>query len=380
MAILRFNIVYDRKHAAQSGKQGSVEIRFSMNRKQKYFATGIKVSADEWDSRECKIIRHPDRKELNQRLTAIRVKANKIVNKAYDEEDSFDFNLLTRMFQGESTGKVIDFPTYCEQRTAARRVSESTKTRYRVFTRFLRSWGKIVSFADLTVANVRAMDEYLHTREIGQATIYNYHKYLKLFINDAVIDNLVQDNPYRRLSFKIPRGDKQYVDCLTIEQFESIRSLTVATPHLVKARDLFIFQCYTGLAYSDLMAFDFNECDLIDGKYFYHDRRVKTDVDFVLQLLPQAVEILKKYNNHLPKISNQKYNDFLKVIGSMVGVESLHSHMGRATAATMFLSKGMPINVVSKVLGHANLRQTQRYARTLSRDVRSAFDAIEDKI
>ena len=141
-----------------------------------------------------------------------------------------------------------------------------------------------------------------------------------------------------------------------------------------------MFQCYTGLAYSDLMAFDFNECDLIDDKYFYHDRRVKTDVDFVLQLLPQAMDILKKYNNHLPKITNQKYNDFLKVIGSMVGVENLHSHMGRATAATMFLSKGMPINIVSKVLGHTNLRQTQRYARTLSRDVRSAFDAIEDKI
>lgn len=380
MAILRFNIVYDRKHATQNGKQGSVEIRFSMNRKQKYFATGIKVSADEWDSRECKIIRHPDRKELNQRLTAIRVKANKIVNKAYDEEDSFDFNLLTRMFQGESTDKVIDFPTYCEQRTAARRVSESTRTRYRVFTRFLRSWGKIISFSDLTVAKVRAMDEYLHTRAMGQASIYNYHKYLKLFINDAVVDNLVQENPYRRLSFKIPRGDKQYVDCLTVEQFESIRSVTVTNPHLVKARDLFLFQCYTGLAYSDLMTFDFSACDLIDGKYFYHDRRVKTDVDFVLQLLPQAVEILNKYNNKLPQISNQKYNDYLKVIGLMIGVNNLHSHMGRATAATMFLSKGMPINIVSKVLGHTNLRQTQRYARTLNRDVRSAFDALENKI
>ena len=113
---------------------------------------------------------------------------------------------------------------------------------------------------------------------------------------------------------------------------------------------------------------------------FYHDRRVKTDVDFVLQLLPQAVEILNKYNNKLPQISNQKYNDYLKVIGSMIGVDSLHSHMGRATAATMFLSKGMPINIVSKVLGHTNLRQTQRYARTLNRDVRSAFDALEDKI
>ena len=223
------------------------------------------------------------------------------------------------------------------------------------------------------------MDEYLHTREIGQSTIYNYHKYLKLFINDAIIDNLVQENPYRRLSFKISRGDKKYVDCLTVEQFDAVRNLTVSTPHLCKARDLFLFQCYTGLAYADLMAFDFNECDLIDGKYFYHDRRAKTDVDFVLQLLPQAVDILTKYKNKLPTLSNQRYNDYLKVIGSMIGVDGLHSHMGRATAATMFLSKGMPINVVSKVLGHTNLRQTQRYARTLSRDVRSAFNNIEGK-
>lgn len=379
MAILRFNIIYDRKHATKSGKQGYVEVRFCMNRQQKYFSTGIKVFADEWDYQECKVVRHPDRMELNQRLTAIRAIAYKIVNKAYDDEDGFDFNLLTRMFRGEPAKK-IDFPTYCEQRTAARCVSESTRTRYRVFTRFLRSWGKIISFSDLTVAKIRAMDEYLHTRKMRLAIIYNYHKSLKLFINDAVIDNLVQDNPYRRLSFKIPRGDKHYVDCLTIEQFESIRSLAVTNPHLAKVRDLFLFQCYTCLAYSDLMASDFCKCNLIDGKFFYHNRRVKTDVDFVLQLLPQVVEILNKYNNKLPQISNQKYNDFLKVIGSMVGVDNLHSHMGRATAATMFLSKGMPINVVSKVLGHTNLRQTQRYARTLSRDVRSAFDALEDKI
>lgn len=173
MAILRFNIIYDRKHATKSGKQGYVEVRFCMNRQQKYFSTGIKVFADEWDYQECKVIRHPDRMELNQRLTAIRAKAYKIVNKAYDDEDGFDFNLLTRMFRGEPAKK-IDFPTYCEQRTAARCVSESTRTRYRVFTRFLRSWGKIISFSDLTVAKIRAMDEYLHTRKMGLATIYNY--------------------------------------------------------------------------------------------------------------------------------------------------------------------------------------------------------------
>lgn len=78
MAILRFNIIYDRKHATKSGKQGYVEVRFCMNRQQKYFSTGIKVFADEWDYQECKVVRHPDRMELNQRLTAIRAKAYKM--------------------------------------------------------------------------------------------------------------------------------------------------------------------------------------------------------------------------------------------------------------------------------------------------------------
>lgn len=377
MAILKFNIVYDRKHATEEGKPGSVEIRFSLNRKQKYFATGIRIAHNEWDYNKNKVVRRSDKDELNKRLAVLCTKADQIVSKSYSD-DSFDFNTIAKLYQGEHAEEV-DFPTYCEQRTLKRRVADSTKNRYRVFTRFLRSWGKIKSFSDVTIASIRAMDELLHARGMIQSTIYDYHKFLKLFISDAVIDGYLTENPYKKLPFKISRGDKKYVDCLTVEQFDAVRNLTVSTPHLCKARDLFLFQCYTGLAYADLMAFDFSECDLINGRYFYHDRRAKTDVDFVLQLLPQAVDILAKYKNKLPTLSNQRYNDYLKVIGSMIGVDSLHSHMGRATAATMFLSKGMPINVVSKVLGHTNLRQTQRYARTLSRDVRSAFNDIEDK-
>ena len=90
---------------------------------------------------------------------------------------------------------------------------------------------------------------------------------------------------------------------------------------------------------------------------------MKTDTDFTFQLLAGAVSVLKKYNFKLPCISNQKYNEYLKVIGMMVNVPNLHSHMGRATA----------------VLGHTNIRQTQRYARTLNKDVYSAFDNIDGK-
>ena len=113
---------------------------------------------------------------------------------------------------------------------------------------------------------------------------------------------------------------------------------------------------------------------------FYHAKRTKTDTDFVFQLLKPALEILQKYDFKLPKMSNQRYNDYLKAIGQMVGVDRLHTHMGRATAATLFLSKGMPINIVARVLGHTTLRQTTRYARTLNKDVQSAFDALEGKM
>ena len=295
------------------------------------------------------------------------------------KEGITDLSLIPALFNGEQD-KNISFIDYCKKRMNERKVHDHTKKRYAVFIRFLQDWGKIISFSDCNVSKVRAMDEFLHKQGKAQCTIYDYHKYLKLFINDAMIDGLLEQNPYKFLPFHIGKGEKQYVDCCTEEQFNEIKKLDLSTTHLQAARDLFLFQCYTGLAYSDLASFDYANCVEKDGKMFYHAKRTKTDTDFVFQLLSPAVEILEKYDFSLPKISNQKYNDYLKVIGQMVGVERLHSHMGRATAATLFLSKGMSINIVARVLGHTTLRQTTRYARTLSKDVQSAFDALEGKM
>ena len=128
------------------------------------------------------------------------------------------------------------------------------------------------------------------------------------------------------------------------------------------------------------MAFDFSACEEEEKKMVYKSHRTKTDTDFSFQLLAPAMEILRKYDFKLPHLSNQKYNDYLKVIGMMAGVSNLRSHMGRGTAATLFLSKGMPINVVMKVLGHTTLRQTTRYARTLNKDIRVEFDKLEGKL
>lgn len=378
MVNINLGVVFDRMHRSTPQKCASVEFRFTCRGKQKYISTGIKINSDQWSKKKQCIIKHDDADMLNKRLNSYKKRAYELIDKATDAQD-YDLNRLANQFLGVDTS-TIGFLDYCKKRRDERKVCEHTKKRYDVFIRFLESWGKIVTFSDCNVSKVRAMDEFVHKQGKAQSTIYDYHKYLKLFINDAVVDGLVEQNPYKYLSFRIGKGEKQYVDCITEEQFNAIKALVISTPHLAKARDLFLFQCYTGLAYSDLMSFDYSNCEEIGSKWFYHAKRTKTDTDFVFQLLTPAVALLKTYEFKLPSISNQKYNDYLKVIGQMVGIDRLHSHMGRATAATLFLSKGMPINIVARVLGHTTLRQTTRYARTLNKDVCSAFDNLEGKI
>lgn len=378
MSKVVLSIIHNRLKRGTAQKPVSVELRFSCKRDKKFISTGIKVTPGQWSDAQHKVIKCKDADELNEKLDAFKERGEAVVAKML-KDGITDLSVIPALFNGESK-KGQTFIEYCETRRNERKVCDNTKERYDVFIRFLRSWGKIISFSDCTVAKIRAMDEYLHKQGKAQCTIYDYHKYLKLFINDAIIDGLVEQNPYKYLSFHIGKGEKQYVDCITEEQFDIIKDLQFATPHLQRARDLFLFQCYTGLAYSDLMSFDYNNCEEVNGKWFYHAKRTKTDTDFVFQLLTPAVGLLKSYDFKLPCMSNQKYNDYLKVIGQMAGVASLHSHMGRATAATLFLSKGMPINIVARVLGHTTLRQTTRYARTLNKDVCSAFDNLEGKL
>ncbi|HCY72925.1 MAG TPA: hypothetical protein DHU75_01970 [Rikenellaceae bacterium] len=378
MARVNLSIIHNRLKRGTAQKPVSIELRFSYKSERKYISTGIKVVPTQWSDKQQKIIKCKNADALNEQLDAFRERGEAVVLKM-TKMGCTDLSVIPTLFNGEDdmSGTFLE---YCKKRRKERKVCEHTKKRYDVFIKFLEEWGKIIAFSDCNVAKIRAMDEYLHKQGKAQSTIYDYHKYLKLFINDAVIDGLIEQNPYKFLPFHIGKGEKQYVDCITEEQFDAIKALDLATPHLQQARDLFLFQCYTGMAYSDLQSFDYTNCEEMGGKMFYHSKRTKTDTDFVFQLLTPAVELLKKYDFKMPKISNQKYNDYLKVIGQMVGVDRLHTHMGRATAATLFLSKGMPINIVARVLGHTTLRQTTRYARTLNKDVQSAFDNLEGKI
>ena len=153
-------------------------------------------------------------------------------------------------------------------------------------------------------------------------------------------------------------------------------------PSIDRIRDLFLFQCFTGLAYADFEKFNFEkDVEERNGKYIVSDRRKKTNEDYKIVLLTPAIEILKKYDYKLPIISNQKYNVSLKVVAQYAGIDkNITTHMGRHTFAVFALNNGVPIEIVAKMLGHTNIRTTQVYAKVLNSEVEKGFDLLESKI
>ena len=114
-----------------------------------------------------------------------------------------------------------------------------------------------------------------------------------------------------------------------------------------------------------------------DGMYFVRKARQKTGVVFFTVLNDEAMNILKKYDYHLPILSNQKYNSYLKEIADICNInKSLHSHIARHTCATQLLNDGMPIEIVAKVLGHTNTRQTMHYAKLMDKTVLKEFKRL----
>ena len=147
------------------------------------------------------------------------------------------------------------------------------------------------------------------------------------------------------------------------------------------ARDVFILQMYTGLAYSDIMAFDASAYRKVDGVWVNNGERIKTGVPYVSQLLPPVVEILERYRWQVPQIDNSDYNKCLKALGMAAGISTpLHSHIARHTFATYMLRNGVRIENVSRMLGHTNIAVTQRYAKVLAESVHEDFQKIAQLI
>lgn len=368
--------LFDRRKVSNKKEPGTIEIEILYQRKRKYISTGVKVLPSEWKGN--KIAGNDDAINLNLKINSLKDSITKYINTLIIDNVEFTWEGLNNYLNTKSdSGNFIDFVTaMIETKT---NLSKRTRDQHKKLITALNSFKRIKTFKDLIPANIDAYDKWLHEKGYKQATIGSYHKFLKIYIHDAMRLELISKNPYT--GFKVDHGKQGIRKYLTEEELHKIETVKITNPMFEKIRDIFIFQTYTGLAYVDLKKFDFSKVIEKDGKYILHDVRQKSGEDYYIVLLSKALDILKKYDFKLPLISLEQYNLRLKIVAGEAKInKNLTSHMARHTYASLVLNQGIPIEVLAKMMGHSDIRTTQVYAKMFNKTVESAFDKLEEKL
>lgn len=380
MVIPNLTLIYDRKGQASKERPAVVELRISAGKVRKYISTGVKVLPKEWSNGS--VVGRKDWKELNDQIQVIKKKASEIVTKMMDE-DCLDLGAIPGILKGRMVQQET-FISYAKglAKIRERSLSVGTIKHYKTIFDFLESWKGLTYFSDITERTILKMDDELASRGLKESSRWNYHKIVKIFVQQAFDDGLIKTNPYKRVGLK--RGGEDGLHrCLTIEEFNSFKNCIIPLESLRKVRDLFVFQTYTCLSYSDLEVFDYKKCEKIKGQVVYKGRRVKTGQEFTIVLLKPALEILKRYKNKLPIISNVKYNLYLKAAVRYAKIDKpVSTHWARHTGATILLNEGnVPMHIVQHILGHATIRETEKtYAKVLDRSIVESMEAYSKKL
>lgn len=371
-----FRMVFDRKKIADETTRGEITLEINYKKRRKFISTKIYVFPNQWKYGQ--IVNHPKMTTKNQELRDMMDKYKAVIELAIRNDPNFnlkDFSFSKR--KGILSGNFIE---YVAERIEQRKdIREITRKGHRKILPALIEFELIEYFCDLTKANILKFDEWLHTKCVCQATIYTYHKVLKTYIHDAILHDKLNADPY--LGIKLDKGKSKGRKYLTEKEIAQLSKCEKLPKTLECVRDMFIFQCYTGLAYSDMASFDAANLIERNGKYVFLDRRVKTEEEFYLVLLSPALTILKKYNFKLPVITNQQYNMRLKAVAAIAGLnKKITSHMARHSFAVMCLNKGLSMESVAKMMGHSNTNTTHIYAKLLDKTLERDFAFLEDSL
>ncbi len=238
-------------------------------------------------------------------------------------------------------------------------------------------------------AMIMELEFYLRSvKNCANNTAVKYIRNFRKIINICLNNDWLDKDPFSKYDGKVYEIDKEF---LTEEEIQKIYGKRFVNTRLEQVRDIFIFCCFTGLAYIDVQQLRKDHLGIgIDGQKWIFKNRQKTDVRSKIPLLPIAEELVQKYAEHpkcvnedriLPVLSNQKMNSYLKEIGDVCGIQKeITFHMARHSFATSItLTNGVPIESVSKMLGHKSLRTTQHYAKVLDKRVSDDMANLKQK-
>ncbi len=372
-----------RKTKANKLGQAPLMIRLSFQNKRLDRATGHYIKQELWNAEKQRVKGNKDTStEINGWINSVFSKISAINTGTAAVENVHLPTLMDRLF-----AKAIDEPTLLgviEQHIndlkerVGKDFAYSTYEKYKFMGDKVRSFihesmrKKDILLKDASTRFIMDFDHYLRVQDNNKHnTAVKYCLNLKRVMNVCVMRGLISVNPF--LPYKTVYKDTEQI-YLSEEEVARLYNARLTKPNHQLVRDLFMFQCYTGLAYTDMMTLTSrNISSDHHGKQWIIKVRQKTGITSTIPLLPKAFEMINRYSKGervsgpiFVGYSIQKYNQYLTEIGDLVGLnKKLSSHVGRRTFGNIALTKGISLNVISKILGHSNTIITQRiYAIT----------------
>jgi integrase len=339
-------------------------------------------------------------REMNSYLDSIRYRIYEIQKRLFDQNKIISAQLVKNIFIGKEDNEKMLLKIFQDHNDQVdsligKEFAEGTAERYRTarahLERFIK---KEYKGNDIPVQNVdhkfiSGFEYYLKKeRKCSHNTAIKYITNCKKIIRIAFANGWIKSDPFFNWKARLKIVDREF---LTEIELQNMMDLQLCIPRINQVKDIFTFCCFTGLAYADVKKLSKNDIVMgIDGGRWIKTKRTKTDTKTNVPLLPSAEEILERYENHpstydsdllLPVLSNQKMNAYLKEVADLCGInKNLTFHLARHTfATTVTLSNGVPIESVSKMLGHTNLKTTQHYAKILDMKVSKDMEILRNK-
>ncbi len=392
-------LFYARKNYVNKDGEVAIMVRVSVDGQRTQFSSRLTVNLDNWDAKANLATGKSMRtQEINDELRDIKsaltfhyreIKRHESFVTVYKVRDAFlgvgvKMKMLLEVFEKynedleQRIGKGISKSVVNKYKLTKNRLQEFIKHQYNT---------KDVAIKEINYSFIYNFESYLRIEyNCGTNTVAKFLQQFKRVTTLAKNNGWLQADPFSTYKISLEKVDRGY---LTMAELSKIMQKKFSIKRLEQVKDIFVFSCFTGLAYVDVKNLEENDIQTsFDGKLWIIKNRKKTNVQSNVLLLDIPKKILDKYKGMqlgkqlLPTLTNQRMNSYLKEIADLCGIEkNLTFHLARHTfATTVTLTKGVPIETVSRMLGHTNIRTTQIYARITNSKIGNDMEQLSKKL
>jgi site-specific recombinase XerD len=392
-------LLYPKKTKGLEKEIVRLYLRITIDGKRSETATALEIDPDKWKAGKMTGTKE-EVKSFNAYIDTIRIKLYECHKNLLQDGVDITAESLRNAYTGKgerphylieifrahnsNIEKLIGMdyakPTLTKYNTTVNHLESFLKWKYKVSD---------ISLSQLKYEFLSGFEFYLKTeKSIDHNTAAKYIKNTKKVINDCVAKGWLKANPFTNFKITTKLVDRTF---LSEEELEILANKELRVDRVALVRDIFVFSCYTGLSFIDVANLTPNHIATgMDREKWIFTSRQKTNTASHIPILPPAMEIINKYKDHpaavskgrlLPMLSNQKMNAYLKEIADLCEInKDLTFHVARHTfATTVTLTNGVPIETVSKMLGHKKLQTTQHYAKILDTKISQDMSALFKK-